>query len=78
MEEHIKQRSRAAENRWSIDKFAANVTGSTINRVLATLDALDRHCFDRVDSNNSLDSLYLKVFGGNKETKVRPYFLDNP
>ncbi|XP_069936794.1 mediator of RNA polymerase II transcription subunit 12-like protein, partial [Cherax quadricarinatus] len=74
MEEHIRQRSRAAENRWSLDKYAVNVTasvplstGSTINRVLGALDALDRHCFDRVDSNNSLDTLYNKIFGSTKE-----------
>lgn len=36
--------------------------GSTIQQVLNALDALDRHNFDRVDSNNSLDSLYSKVF----------------
>lgn len=36
--------------------------GSTIQQVLNALDALDRHNFDRVDSNNSLDSLYTKVF----------------
>lgn len=68
MEEHIRQRSRAAENRWSLDKYAVNVAGSTINRVLGALDSLDRHCFDRVDSNNSLDTLYNKIFGSSKET----------
>ncbi|KAK8388181.1 hypothetical protein O3P69_020216 [Scylla paramamosain] len=47
MEEHIRQRSRSAENRWSLDKYALNVAGSTINRVLGALDSLDRHCFDR-------------------------------
>ncbi|XP_063875585.1 mediator of RNA polymerase II transcription subunit 12-like protein isoform X3 [Scylla paramamosain] len=68
MEEHIRQRSRSAENRWSLDKYALNVAGSTINRVLGALDSLDRHCFDRVDSNNSLDTLYNKIFGSSKET----------
>ncbi|CAL4069283.1 unnamed protein product, partial [Meganyctiphanes norvegica] len=66
MEDHIKQRSRASENRWSLDKMAINVHGSAISRVLGALDALDRHCFDRVDSANSLDTLYTKIF---KETK---------
>lgn len=32
------------------------------SKVLAALDALDRHRFDRVDSNNSLDTLYNKIF----------------
>lgn len=43
--------------------------GSTIQQVLNALDALDRHNFDKVDINNSLDSLYAKVFPslGNKE-----------
>lgn len=31
-------------------------------RVLAVLEALDRHCFDRVDPNNNLDTLYKEVF----------------
>lgn len=31
-------------------------------KVLQVLEALDRHCFDRVDSGNSIDSLYTKVF----------------
>lgn len=30
-------------------------------RVLSALDALDRHKFDRMDSTNSLDTLYAKV-----------------
>lgn len=33
-----------------------------IARVLAVLEALDRHCFDRVDPNNNLDTLYKEVF----------------
>lgn len=31
--------------------------------MLAVLEALDRHSFDRVDSGNNLDVLYNKVFG---------------
>lgn len=30
-------------------------------KVLAALDALDRHRFDKMDSTNSLDTLYIKV-----------------
>lgn len=29
---------------------------------MSALDALDRHSFDRVDANNSLDTLYAKIF----------------
>jgi len=35
--------------------------GTTMTKVLAALDALDRHSFDRMEANN-LDSLYSKVF----------------
>lgn len=37
-------------------------TGVTINKVLNALDALDRHGFEHVDANNSLDTLYAKIF----------------
>lgn len=30
--------------------------------MLAALDALDRHCFNKMDSANSLDTLYSKIF----------------
>lgn len=29
MEEHLKQRSRAAENRWSLDKYGVDITGKS-------------------------------------------------
>ncbi|GFV97760.1 mediator of RNA polymerase II transcription subunit 12-like protein [Trichonephila clavipes] len=62
-EEQIRQRGRAAEVRWSCDKWQQTALGgSTIQQVLNALDALDRHNFDRVDSGNSLDTLYVKVF----------------
>lgn len=35
--------------------------GTVISRVLAVLDALDRHRFDKMDATNSLDTLYSKV-----------------
>ena len=37
-------------------------TGVMINRVLAGLETLDRHNFERVETNNSLDILYHKLF----------------
>ncbi|GIY30273.1 mediator of RNA polymerase II transcription subunit 12-like protein [Caerostris extrusa] len=62
-EEQIRLRGRAAEVRWSCDKWQQTALGgSTIQQVLNALDGLDRHNFDRVDSANSLDTLYAKVF----------------
>lgn len=31
-------------------------------KILNALDALDRHSFERIDQNNSLDTLYNKIF----------------
>ncbi|XP_058826167.1 mediator of RNA polymerase II transcription subunit 12 isoform X2 [Topomyia yanbarensis] len=61
VEESIKLRSRHAESRWCVDKWQT-VTGNASLKILAVLDALDGHCFDRMDSNNSLDTLYQKIF----------------
>ncbi|XP_048397889.2 mediator of RNA polymerase II transcription subunit 12-like protein isoform X1 [Stegostoma tigrinum] len=63
VEQQIKQRGRAVEVRWSFDKCQESTAGFTISKVLHTLEVLDRHCFDRSDSSNSLDSLYHKIFG---------------
>ena len=60
-EESIKLRSRHAESRWCTDKWQ-NMAGNSSIKILNTLDALDRHYFDRVDTNNSLDTLYQKIF----------------
>lgn len=47
-------------------------------KVLQVLEALDRHCFDRVDSCNSIDSLYVKVFPALTVSKgvVEPLSID--
>nr|XP_006824481.1 PREDICTED: mediator of RNA polymerase II transcription subunit 12-like protein-like [Saccoglossus kowalevskii] len=73
-EQQIKQRGRAVEVRWSSDKCQESTAGFTISRVLITLEILDKHCFDRCDSMNSIDSLYNKVFGNtqNKENNELP------
>lgn len=60
-EENIKLRSRHAEARWCTDKWQ-NANANTNARILATLDALDSHCFDRMDTTNSLETLYVKIF----------------
>ncbi|XP_065496636.1 mediator of RNA polymerase II transcription subunit 12-like protein [Caloenas nicobarica] len=66
VEQQIKQRSRAVEVRWSFDKCQESPAGVTISRVLHTLEVLDRHCFDRSDSSNSMETLYHKVFWANQ------------
>lgn len=33
-----------------------------MQKILNTLDALDRHSFERVDLNNSIDTLYNSIF----------------
>uniref|UniRef100_A0A8C0ER01 Mediator complex subunit 12L n=1 Tax=Bubo bubo TaxID=30461 RepID=A0A8C0ER01_BUBBB len=68
VEQQIKQRGRAVEVRWSFDKYECNATSAwvTISRVLHTLEVLDRHCFDRSDSSNSMETLYHKIFWANQ------------
>ncbi|KAM6258332.1 mediator of RNA polymerase II transcription subunit 12-like protein isoform 2-T3 [Porphyrio hochstetteri] len=65
-EQQIKQRGRAVEVRWSFDKCQESTAGVTISRVLHTLEVLDRHCFDRSDSSNSMETLYHKIFWANQ------------
>ena len=45
-----------------IDKCQQSRVGSTVSRVLAALDALDRHHFDKWDDCYNLDILYRKIF----------------
>uniref|UniRef100_A0A2K5E143 Mediator complex subunit Med12 domain-containing protein n=1 Tax=Aotus nancymaae TaxID=37293 RepID=A0A2K5E143_AOTNA len=66
VEQQIKQRGRAVEVRWSFDKCQESTAGVTISRVLHTLEVLDRHCFDRTDSSNSMETLYHKIFWPNQ------------
>lgn len=61
-QENIRARSQAAEGRWSCDKWQQSSAGMTTTKVLAALDALDRHSFDKMDAANSLDTLYAKIF----------------
>lgn len=46
------------------------ITGTTISKVLAALDALDRHSFDGMNSSNSLETLYSKVFSAGNSTST--------
>ncbi|XP_070173165.1 mediator of RNA polymerase II transcription subunit 12-like protein isoform X2 [Littorina saxatilis] len=70
----IRQRGRAAEVNWSSDKCQQSQTGFITSKVLTVLDILDRHCFDKVDSTNSLDVLYTNIFTvvNNKEGNEAP------
>lgn len=61
-QESIRIRSQAAESRWSCDKWQQSSAGMTTAKVLAALDALDRHSFNKMDNLNSLDTLYAKIF----------------
>lgn len=85
-EEKINIRSKHAEAKWCTEKWQ-NKNSDSSAKILTTLDALDTHCFERVDvnsvSSNNLDSLYSKVFppftpikqeivkGEPKETRVQ-------
>lgn len=62
-EENIKKRSRHCELKWCTDKWQ-NKDSSTNCKILSTLDSLDNHCFDKMDTsgNNNLDALYAKIF----------------
>ncbi|KAG5680297.1 hypothetical protein PVAND_009814 [Polypedilum vanderplanki] len=60
-ENNIKYRSQQAESRWCADKWRT-LTGNATIKLLTILDTLDSYFFDRMDSNNSLDTLYAKIF----------------
>jgi len=59
-EDSIKKRSQQAESRWCTDKW--KMTGNSTIKLLTILDTLDSYFFDKMDSNNSLDTLYSKIF----------------
>lgn len=58
-EANIKHRSQQAESRWCTDKWRS--TAGTV-KLLTILDTLDSYSFDKMDVNNSLDTLYAKIF----------------
>lgn len=60
-EQSIRHRSQQAESRWCADKWRTQ-TGNATVKLLSILDTLDSYFFDRMDSNNSLDTLYSKIF----------------
>ncbi len=42
--------------------YAISVAGIKMQKILNTLDALDSHNFERIDQNNSIDTLYNSIF----------------
>lgn len=61
-EDSVVLRSRAVEAKWSCDEWQQSSAGSILQKVLATLEPLDKHNFDKIDSSNSLDTLYSQIF----------------
>lgn len=59
-ENNIKHRSQQAESRWCADKWCTS--GNSTVKLLSILDTLDSYFFDRMDVNNSIDTLYSKIF----------------
>lgn len=60
-EADIVLRTQHAEQRWFASKWL-NAGKNQYTGVLATLDHLDTHCFDRLDQGNSIDTLYAHIF----------------
>lgn len=70
-EENIRIRSQHAENRWCAEKWQKANTNS-YSKVLTILEALDNHSFDRMDSSNSMETLYAKIFTPFNVVKQEP------
>lgn len=58
----IKRRSLAIENRWCIDKLRQPSVGLKNIKILEILDVLDKHCYHLADINESIETLYEKIF----------------
>lgn len=67
MQNDIIQRSYAAEMRWSSDKCQESVTGQAINRLLSTLEVLDKQ--QNFDRTEPIDSIYYKIFAHSNSSK---------
>lgn len=73
-EADIRLRSTHAESKWCTEKWQ-NKDSNSSAKILATLDGLDTHCFERMDTNNgsnsnNLDTLYGKVFAAFNPVKT--------
>lgn len=58
----IKRRSLAIENNWSIDKLKQPSIGLKNIKILDILDVLDKHCYGLADVNETIETLYSKIF----------------
>jgi hypothetical protein len=58
----IKRRSLAIENNWSIDKLKQPAIGLNNIKILDILDILDKHCYELADVNETIETLYSKIF----------------
>jgi len=63
-EREILHRSAMVDSKWSCDSSNRfkNSKGGLVNRLLTVMDILDKHNFDKIDSINSIDLLYSKIF----------------
>lgn len=75
-ETNIRRRSQQAEARWCDDKLKT-MSGNATVKLLTILDTLDSYFFDKMDSNNSLDTLYIKIFGSLPDGNSRDYDKDS-
>lgn len=75
-EANIRHRSQQAESRWCDDKWRSMSGNSTV-KLLTILDTLDSYFFDRMDSNNSLDTLYAKLFTTLPDTNSKDHDKDH-
>jgi mediator of RNA polymerase II transcription subunit 12 len=76
-EDQVIARSKAVEAKWSCDEWQQSSAASILNKVLPSLDALDKHNFDKIDSSNSLDTLYSQIFT-NPPDNSNPVDVDAP
>jgi hypothetical protein len=56
----------------------SSVLGTTLQKVLSALEALDTYCFDKLEPINSLDTLYAKIFASTPPNKDNPGEGDAP
>lgn len=70
-EAEIVLRTQHAEQRWFASKWLS-AGKNHYTTVLATLDYLDTHCFERMDQCNSIDTLYANIFPPQSTQLRRP------
>jgi hypothetical protein len=58
----IKRRSLSVENKWTTTKLKLASIGIMQTKTLALLDILDKHCYDLNDVNDTIETLYSKIF----------------